>query len=139
MAIALSAFLLFLTVLAHYEVFGLVRALRLRWSIAGRTDLLLSITTALIAHILSISLYAVAFYWMHKHPELGTLRGEVGTHLSDFFYFSVTCYTTLGIGDVFPTGPMRVVAAFEGLNGLVLITWSATFAFSSAADGWSRG
>lgn len=139
MAIALSAFLLFLTILAHYEVLRFARFLRRRWSLAGRLDLVMSIAAALIAHILSISLYAVAFYWMHQHSELGALKGEVGTNLSDFFYFSITCYTTLGIGDVFPTGAMRIVAAFEGLNGLVLITWSATFAYATAANNWSQG
>lgn len=75
---------------------------------------------------------------MHAHPELGNLAGNTDDPSLDFFYFSVACYTTLGFGDLYATGPMRIVAALEGLNGLVLITWSASFAFATTADLWRR-
>ena len=42
-------------------------------------------------------------------------------------YLSISNYTTLGVGDVFAIGPMRIVSAIEALIGLVLIGWSASF------------
>ncbi|WP_353682306.1 potassium channel family protein [Mesorhizobium sp.] len=70
--------------------------------------------------------------------NLGGLAGLFSGSAADFFYFSVTCYTTIGFGAVYATGPMRIVAALEGLNGLVLIAWSASFAYASTSDLWKR-
>lgn len=55
---------------------------------------------------------------------------------TDFFYFSLTCYSTMGFGDVYATGDMRILAGLEGLNGLVLIAWSASFTFIAVERIW---
>jgi hypothetical protein len=56
----------------------------------------------------------------------------------DFFYFSITCYTTLGLGDVFPSGAMRIVAGIEALNGFVLIGWSTSFTYLAMERFWKE-
>lgn len=135
-AIAISAALVLATVLLHYEVLQLVGSWRRGRSLSGRIELLILIVGSLLAHLASIGLYAAAFYWMAQNPALGALDGASTGAIADFYYFSITCYTTLGFGDIFATGPMRIVAAIEGLNGLVLITWSASFAYTCTSRLW---
>ena len=48
----------------------------------------------------------------------------------DFIYLSLTSYTTVGFGEVYATGPMRIVTGIESLNGLLLIGWSASFTYT---------
>jgi hypothetical protein len=36
-------------------------------------------------------------------------------------------FTSLGFGDVTPSGPLRLLAGMEALNGLLLIGWSASY------------
>jgi hypothetical protein len=49
---------------------------------------------------------------------MGSLSGGKASALLDFMYASDISYTTLGVGDLFPTGPFRVAAGVEALNGL---------------------
>lgn len=78
-------------------------------------------------HLVEIALYAAAFYLAVKGLRLGRLVGQVaGTDL-EILYFSAETYTTLGFGDIVPDGPLRLLASFEPLNGLILLGWSASF------------
>jgi len=45
-------------------------------------------------------------------------------------------FTTLGFGDVIPYGAIRFMTGMEALTGLVLITWSASFAFIEMQRHW---
>ncbi len=49
--------------------------------------------SAFVAHLFGVGLYALAFAWMHYHPEFGSLAGLAGSNATDFFYFSLTCYS----------------------------------------------
>jgi len=51
-------------------------------------------------------------------------------------YFSAETYTSLGFGDMTPIGPIRLIAAVEALNGLLLIGWSASFTYISMEKFW---
>ncbi len=137
-AFAISVGLALVTVLMHYEVLNIAGTMRRRFSLPMRVELLLLVVAAIIAHVVGICLFAFAYAWMHHHPDLGGLAGLFSGSAAELFYFSVTCYTTIGFGEVYATGPMRIVAALEGLNGVVLITWSASFAYASTSDLWER-
>jgi hypothetical protein len=67
---------------------------------------------------------------------IGALAGHLAGTSIDFFYFSTTMYTTLGIGDIWATGPIRIVAGIESLTGLVLITWTASFSYLAMERFW---
>jgi hypothetical protein len=56
--------------------------------------------------------------------------------LLDSVYFSAVCYTTLGLGDIVPTGAIRFLVGTESLTGFVLITWSASFTFVEMERYW---
>jgi hypothetical protein len=134
--IFLTVLLVVVVVLLHYE--ALLHASRLadRLTIRPRKRILVVIAAAFLAHVAEIALFAAAFAAMH-HLGLGAMTGDLEGNFVDYFYFSMTMYTTLGIGDVLPQGPMRLAAGIESLTGLVLITWTASFTFLSMQKFWS--
>src|SRR5262245_48256293 len=94
------------------------------------------VSLLMLAHALETAVYAVAYSLMQHSFGLGALAGEVSGDFFDFLYFSATSYTTLGVGDVFPRGPMRLVSAVEAFNGLVLIGWSASYTYFAMRKLW---
>jgi hypothetical protein len=138
LAIVFAIALVVATVTVHYEVLRGISFLIPQASTRPRSLMLFVITGVLAAHLIEVSLYAVAYYLMHVHFSLGTIGGEFGGSGLDFFYFSITCYTTLGVGDLFPHGPLRLVAGIEALNGFVLIGWSASFTYLSMGRFWDQ-
>jgi hypothetical protein len=133
---ATSALLIAATVLVHYEALRFTGRLLPRLPIRPRQRVLVVIATCFGAHLLEIVLYAVAFAALHAHGGFGRIEGQFDATALDFFYFALTSYTTLGIGDVYPVGPMRVVAGIEALNGFLLITWSASFTYLMMQRYW---
>lgn len=53
-----------------------------------------------------------------------------------YLYYSTVAYTSLGIGDLYPAGHLRLISAMETLNGLVLIGWSTSFTFLAMRRYW---
>jgi hypothetical protein len=131
----IAAALLASTVLIHYEALQLASGLEGRSSSPTRTDVLKVIAVLLIAHFVEIGLYAGVLV-LCQHLGLGTLAGEIEGGAIDWLYFSISSYTTLGVGDLHPRGPMRLIAGVEALNGLVLIGWSASFTYLTMAEVW---
>ena len=66
----------------------------------------------------------------------GNLSDSTAFSLSTCMYFSAATYTSLGFGDLTPTGPVRLLAGVEALNGLLLIGWSASFTYLSMERFW---
>ena len=94
------------------------------------------VSRALIAHALEVWIFAVAYYAMHHSEAWGGLSGNFNGTLTDAAYFSFTTYTTLGFGDIEPTGHLRFLAGIESLTGLVLITWTASFLYLEMRKDW---
>jgi hypothetical protein len=136
LALGIGLLLVTATVLLHYELLQFAAGLPDRLTVPTRSKILIVIAVVVTAHILEASLYAVAFYSMQTHLQLGKLVGHLEGDLIDFVYFFFATYTTLGIGDVHPSGAMRLVAAVEALNGLVLIGWSASFTYLTMERFW---
>jgi hypothetical protein len=129
-ALALAFLLVLATVFIHYEV------LRSTWlavpqaaGMSTRLRMVLLLGGIFAAHTIEISLYAIAYYLMHDHFGLGTIAGNTRGDFLDYFYFSLTSFTTLGFGDLYPQGPMRIVVGIEALNGFVLIGWSTSYTY----------
>jgi hypothetical protein len=134
--ILLTILLVVLVVLVHYE--ALLNASRLadRLTIRPRKRILVVIAAAFMAHIAEIGLFAAGYAAMTR-LGLGTLEGDIEGNLADYFYFSTTMYTTLGVGDIWASGRMRLMAGVESLTGLVLITWTASFTYVSMQKFWT--
>ena len=64
--------------------------------------------------------------------------GPAGRSLASCLYFSAETYTSLGFGDLTPVGPLRMIAGVEALNGLLLIGWSASYAYIAMERFWNE-
>jgi Ion channel len=140
-ATLVSLALAIICVLVHYEAFRAVANSAISARQAGfpsRGRLLLVIFGALVAHTVEISIYSIVFWALHGYRYLGQIVGEVSGGWIDFLYFSITNYTTLGVGDIHAEGPMRLVASSEALTGLVLLSWTASFTYLSMDNFWKQ-
>jgi hypothetical protein len=79
--------------------------------------------------LVEILIYAAAHGLVLLSPTLGIIEGLYTSTAADLIYFAMTSYTTLGIGEVYPTGPLRLIVGMASLNGFLLITWSASFTY----------
>lgn len=71
----------------HYEVLNIAGTMRRRFSLPMRVDLLLLVVAAIIAHVVGICLFALAYAWMHHHPEPWRSRRLVFRKRSGFLLF----------------------------------------------------
>jgi hypothetical protein len=133
---AVSIGLVVATVILHYEALRLVSGVIPRLAMPPRSRILVVLAAVFLAHIAEISLYAVVYYVLQTRFGAGALSGLVEGDGLDYFYFSIAMFTTLGTGDLVVTGPMRLIAGIESLNGLVLIGWSASFTYLSMERFW---
>jgi hypothetical protein len=126
---ALSLALVLLSVLIHYEALRLTSAVLPTQENHNRSRILIAFTGILCAHLLSVLMFAGSYAYLHTIQRFGSLGGKLEGGFIDFMYFSLMSFTTLGVGDIYATGPMRIIAGFQALNGFVLIGWSASFAY----------
>jgi hypothetical protein len=121
--------LVLVVVLVHYEAFRLLDWFLRQAERMGRLRLLVVVLGCFCAHLVAVAVFAIGQYVSAIYLQTGTLEGNVGDGFPAFFYFSIVTYTSLGIGDVYPTGHLRLMAGLEALLGLMMIAWSATFTF----------
>jgi hypothetical protein len=137
-ACAVSLLLLLATVFVQYEVLSAASNLAERMD-GGRRSILVIVAAIAVAHLLAIGLYTGAYLLLRAQEGMGDIAGDFDGHIVlDYFYFSVATYTTLGIGDLAPNGPLRIIAGMQSLNGFVLLGWSASAAFLSMQKTWDR-
>ena len=122
-------FLIVATNLIHFEILGTLNARLASVNVPRRSKLLLVVFWVTIAHIVEIVLYGVVLYGLIAYCDVGSLKGTLEFSLRNCIYFSAETYTSLGFGDVIPSGEVRVLAGVEALNGLLLIGWSASYAY----------
>lgn len=132
-----------LSVLVHYE--GLWLASRKLPGLGGprRIRVLYAILSVLALHIVEIWIFGFALWLLLQWPDCGhiinvanTAAAGGGLGLLDSVYFSAMTYSTVGFGDVVPVGPIRLLAGTEGLMGLLLIGWSASFTYLEMERFW---
>jgi hypothetical protein len=136
--ILINSLLICATVIIHYEVLYQLAVRLPNVSILPRYKVLLGVFVILIAHTLEIWLFALAYFLLINIDGFGSLTGNFNQSLLDCSYFSFTTYSTLGFGDVEPTGYIRFLTGLESLTGLVMITWSASFLFLEMQKYWPK-
>lgn len=134
--IGLTFILVSISIFIHYELLRMTSLVLPKLTIPLRSRLLLAIAVVFVAHSLEIALFAVGFDLMQNQWGMGEISGEVEGGWMEMFYFSAASYTTLGLGDLMPSGEMRFVTAIESLAGLVLIGWSTSFTYLSMREFW---
>jgi len=142
--LALSTLTLSVTSLITYEILRIMWSLLPRLNIRPRLRVLLILVPIFFAHIVGIWIYAGVYLLVEHYTNLGHLTGSVAasdlTYESyiERLYFSASTYASLGLGDVAPIGHLRMLAAAEVLNGLVLIGWTVSFTYLTMEKFWSQ-
>ncbi len=134
--IIINCLVITIAVLVHYEalrnLFNWIPTL----PIASRLRVVVAVFGALVAHALEVWIFAGAHYLLINTEGMGELVGNFDGSLLDCVYFSFTNYTSLGYGDIEPRGHIRFLAGLEGLVGLVLIGWTASFIYVEMTRFW---
>ena len=133
-------------VLIHFEAINILTNTLFSAKRTPRISILLSLFACFFAHILEILIFALAYYVYMQVGGFGELVGgdleghglfgTPSTRFIDCIYFSLTCYTSLGFGDVIATGWLRFLAGVEALTGLLLIAWTASFMYLEMQKHW---
>ncbi len=123
-----SALMVLLTVLIHgIGILALARFLRVEareeaeehihpMSLRGISVTLSLVLGLFVLHGIEIWVYAFVYLWLDALPTL-----------SDAVYFSTITYATTGYDDEGFAEAWRMVAAIEGVNGIILLGWSTAF------------
>ena len=136
-AIAITLTLVILTVIIHYE--GLRRvSVRLAMSDGAqmRRKVMLAVLWIFAIHLVEIGLYAFGIWFADIVVDVGSFSGMREGGLLDYFYFSAEAFSSLGLGDMYPIGPLRLVVSIEPINGLLLIGWSTSYTFLCMQRYW---
>jgi len=132
-----TLFVIGAAVFLHYELLlGCVRLLPPAHGARPRRVMLV-IFVILFAHVLEIWIFGVAYYYLAGVGQIGGIAGATErAPLAEYVYFSGVIYSTVGFGDLAPTGPVRLMAVLESVTGLVMIAWSASFTFIHMQRDW---
>lgn len=134
-AVGLTAALTLLCVGIHYEALRLISEFHPK-RLSGK----LNIGTVIVLIILTHCLEAIVFsagYWLGNDVlSIGKLTGMREHGAIAYIYFSLETFTTQSIGDIFPVGPLRLLASVQPLVGLILIGWSTSFTFLIMRRDW---
>jgi len=140
MATVAGLILALVTILVHYEV------LRLTWvhlrdlPLHPRFRIVVVVVVAFLSHTVHVWIYGFAYWFLHRSFGMGGIRhgltGEQALELMEYIYFSSVTYTSLGFGDFIPAGHFRMLVGMEGLNGLILIAWTASFTYLAMQEYW---
>ncbi len=136
--IVINSFLVATAILIHFEVLNLMSSIIPKLPVQRRLRILFGIFGALVAHVLEIWLFAFGYFLMIPTEKFGVLLGNFDNSLLDCAYFSFTCYTSLGFGDIQPMGNLRFLSGLEALTGLVLIAWTSSFMFIEMQKLWKQ-
>lgn len=134
-AIAMTVVLTVIAVALHYEALRLISSLHpRRWS--SKVNIGAMIVLIIAAHCVEAMVFGFG-YWVGTNVfMIGSLKGMPDHGTAAFIYFSLETFTTQSIGDIFPVGPLRLVAAVQPVVGLMLIGWSTSFTFLQMRLDW---
>jgi hypothetical protein len=135
-AMAASAIMVFATVIIHYEALRLITDLMPRIRIPPRFRILFVIFGAFLAHTVEVWMFAAGLFIVARTTGVGRLRGISTDTFPEYLYFSTTTFTSLGLGDVWPQGGLRLLVGVEALTGLVLISWTASYTYLAMRELW---
>jgi hypothetical protein len=94
-----------------------------------RLQICITMVACLLSHTICIWLFAAVYFVMENWLHLGALHGVHNYSLISYAHFSSATYSSLGFGDLYPTGPLQMIASIEVILGLMLIGWSVAFTY----------
>lgn len=138
-AIAITMGLVVACVLIHHEVLRFFHG-RLPYAtwLSPNVKVLAAILGALCSHVVQITVFGGAYFFLADDQLLGHLSGQFEDAFINYLYFSAETYTSLGLGDVYPLGWLRMLAGMEALTGLLMISWTASYTYLEMSRYWPR-
>ena len=136
-ALVLSLLLVSTCALAHYEMLKWLNDHLARTRVVeSRAKVLVALGGAMASHLLQIALFAAAYFLLRDKFGLGAFGGKFQDTFASFLYFSGETYTTLGLGDIYPVGQLRLVSGIEAVTGLLMISWTGSFTYLEMRRYW---
>ena len=93
--------------------------------------LFISVSLITAAHIIEAAIYASAFWYAVHQIDIGSLQlaqdSTANLYPMDYFYFALVNLTTLGRGDLQPSGHLRFLTGISAFHGFLLITASGGY------------
>ncbi len=128
-AALISVALIVFCVRVFYEI--LVHVWTWLPKVEGRPGLqvVLTMLAAFMGHTIAVWAFGVVYYLFASHLGFGSLEGKIDHHLLDYVYFSVICYSSLGLSNVYPVGGLQMLVGIESILGLILTGWTVTFTY----------
>lgn len=118
-----------LCVAIFYEIMAHVWVWIPRYEGRPRTQIFVTVFGIFTAHTACIWVFGMGFYVMEHILHLGTLVGPHNEQLVSYIYFTASTYSTVGFGDLYPTGALRMLSSVVAITGLLLIGWSVAFTY----------
>ncbi len=132
----LSVVLVIVSTIIYYEVLRITWKKLPKFKIAPRKRIIAIVIAIFFGHTLIVWVYGISYWLLSEMAGLGGLGGAIHEGFFSYIYFSVVTYSSLGFGDVYPTGVLRLLTGVEVLNGLVLIGWSVSFTYLAMQKFW---
>jgi len=136
--ITVNVCLVIITVLIHYQVLNLLSKHLYRLQAKHSFMMGVGVIGLIVAHAIEIVIFGAGYYYLLHIAGQGSMTGNFDESFIDCIYFSSVNFTTLGFGDITPTGNLRFLTGIEALTGLVLITWSASYLFLEMQKFWKN-
>ena len=123
-------------VVGHYEGLNLLARRLAHREGPRRPRVLYAVLGAVGLHIAEIWIFGLGIWALLHLPDAGAIVGVGTSPLLDAIYLSAVTFTTVGFGDLAPSGPIRFLVGTEALLGFVLLAWSASFTYLEMEKNW---
>lgn len=128
-----------LSALLHYEgLFRMGRYVHVRIAHSKRqpVQVLMAIFGIMLLHMTQIVIFGTVWWGLLQVSGTGAVAGIRVLQWHGALFLSSLAYTSLGFDTLVPIGAIRILASVEALTGLVLVAWSASFAFLLMQRHW---
>jgi hypothetical protein len=125
-------------VVLQYETFAWLSTRLGRMHAPRRRRVLVLVLILLALHVVEIWIFGAAYALLLADPAYGVIHGAEHGGFLDYVYFAAVIFTTLGLGDLVPSGTIRFMVGTESLTGFVLISWSAAFTYLEMERFWRQ-
>ena len=136
-SMGLAVVLVTICVLVHYEALRVASTLLPKLNVRPRKRILFVMGVAFFAHSVEIWIYGVAYWLIAHYLAIGDISGKMTGEFPEYIYFSTVSYTSLGLGDLYPTGALRLLTGVEALQGLAMIAWTGSFTYLAMEKFWT--
>ena len=127
-----------MTIGVHFEFLRRMPDIAESFGLRPRLRVVVIMVGAFTAHTLEVYMFALGYRLLDAIYPPKLFDGQFNGEFEDYVYFSAASYTSLGVGDIWPLGPVRIISGTEALTGLIMIAWTASFTYLMMGRYWRR-